>query len=144
MDRRGFVEGAFAGTAGLALTGAPVPLLANDRAFWASTAARIARPVIESLARGELERRLPVQAGREDRQAFAPLEAFGRTLTGLAPWLELEPDASDEGRLRAEWVGLVRGGLAHAVDPASPDFMNFKEGGQPRDRRQLDSALIRR
>ena len=138
MDRRRFVEGTLAGTAGLALTGAGPSQLSNDRAFWLGAALRIASPVVTSLARGELKRRLPVQTGREDRQAYAPLEAFGRTLTGLAPWLELEADASPEGRQRAEWVGLVNRGLALAVDPASPDFMNFKEGGQP----LVDAAFL--
>ena len=138
MDRRRFVEGTFTGTAGLAFTGARAAMPGSDRAFWVSTATRIAQPVVASLAKGELKRRLPVEPGREDRQAYAPLEAFGRTLTGLAPWLDLEADASDEGRLRAEWLGLVRLGLAHAVDPASPDFMNFKEGGQP----LVDAAFL--
>lgn len=138
MDRRRFVEGTLAGTAGIALTGAAPSEPPPDRAFWLDSALRIARPVVASLARGELKRRLPVQPGREDRQPYAPLEAFGRTLTGLAPWLELEADASTEGRLRAEWVGLVNRGLALAVDPASPDFMNFKEGGQP----LVDAAFL--
>ena len=138
MDRRRFVEGAALGTASLALTGARAAAPASERAFWTLTATRIARPVLASLARGELKKRLPVQVGREDRQPYAPLEAFARTLTGLAPWLELEADASEEGRLREEWVGLVRSGLAHAVDPASPDFMNFTEGGQP----LVDAAFL--
>jgi hypothetical protein len=138
MDRRRFVEGTLAGTAGLAFTGARPMAATNDRAFWLESATRIARPVVASLARGELKRRLPMQTGREDRQVYAPLEAFGRTLTGLAPWLELEADASAEGQLRAEWVGLVRRGLALAVDPSSPDFMNFKEGGQP----LVDAAFL--
>lgn len=138
MDRRRFVEGTVLGTAGLALTGARAPEPTSDRVFWVETSTRIARPVVESLARGELKKRLPVQVGREDRQAYAPLEAFGRTLSGLGPWLELEADATDEGRLRAEWVGLVRQGLARAVDPASPDFMNFTQGGQP----LVDAAFL--
>ena len=137
MERRSFIESTLVGAASLALGGA-APRPKNERTFWLEMATRIASPVITSLAQGTLKQRLPVQQGREDRQPYAPLEAFGRTLTGLAPWLELPADGSDEGRLRGEWVGQVRSGLAHAVDPASPDFMNFKEGGQP----LVDAAFL--
>ena len=118
MDRRRFVEGTLAGTAGLALTGAGPSQLSNERAFWLGAALRIASPVVTSLARGELKRRLPVQTGREDRQAYAPLEAFGRTLTGLAPWLELEADAS-AGRAPARGVGRPRA-IGASPSPSIP------------------------
>jgi len=140
MQRRRFMGSLGLGAAGLAtdvretLGAAPD----DDRAYWVATASRIARPVLENLARGELKRRLPIQVGREDRQKFAALEAFGRTLTGLAPWLELAADSTPEGRLRGELVGLVRRGLAHAVDPASPDYMNWSDGSQP----LVDAAFL--
>jgi hypothetical protein len=117
---------------------------AADRAYWVATATRVARPVLKSLAQGELRSRLPVQVGREDRQKFAALEAFGRTLTGLAPWLELAADDSPEGHERALMVALVRQGLARAVDPQSADFMNFTDGSQPLvDAAFLALALLR-
>jgi hypothetical protein len=123
---------------------APPAEAPGDRDYWVATATRIAKPVLENLARGELKRRLPVQVGREDRQKYAALEALGRTLTGLAPWLELPDDATPEGRLRAEWVALTHRGLGRAVDPASPDFMNFEDGSQPLvDAAFLALALLR-
>jgi hypothetical protein len=161
MERRDFVESLGLGALGLvpgavargeAAGGIPAATLreaapeglGDDRSYWVTTATRIARPVVENLARDELKKRLPVQEGREDRQKYAALEAFGRTLTGLAPWLELPADATAEGKLRAEWAALARRGLAHAVDPSSPDFMNFTDGSQPLvDAAFLALALLR-
>jgi hypothetical protein len=143
LNRRRFLEGVGAGGAfGLAGPGSGSPLAAaaaaDDRGYWVESLTRIARPVVESLAKAELKRRLPVQAGRENRQAYAPLEALGRMLAGIAPWLELGEDPTSEGRSRGEWISLVRRGLAAAVDPASPDFMNFREGSQP----LVDAAFL--
>jgi hypothetical protein len=150
MERRRFVGNLGFGALGLGAAADPQAAAARgalpssegagagDRAEWVAVATRIARPVLENLARGELKRRLPVQEGREDRQKYAALEAFGRTLTGLAPWLELPKDATPEGQLRGEWAELARRGLQHATDPASPDFMNFTDGSQP----LVDAAFL--
>jgi hypothetical protein len=138
MERRGFLGSFGLGAAGLGLAPGRAEAEGDDRAYWVKTATRIAGPVLEALARGELKRRLPVQADREDRQAYAALEAFGRTLAGLAAWLELPDDGGAEGRERERWADLARRGLARAVDPASPDFMNFTEGSQP----LVDAAFL--
>jgi hypothetical protein len=143
MRRRRFMGTLGLGSVGLAAeaksaAGASDASGSGDREYWVATATRIARPVLENLARGELKQRLPVQVGREDRQKFAALEAFGRTLTGLAPWLELAADSTPEGRSRGELQGLVRSGLAHAVDRASPDYMNWSDGSQP----LVDAAFL--
>jgi hypothetical protein len=138
LGTAGAVEG------GSAQGAASGPASADDRAYWVESALRIARPVLDNLARGELKARLPVQAGREDRQKYAALEAFGRTLTGLSPWLQLSADGTPEGKLRGDLAGLARRGLAQAVDPASPDFMNFGDGSQPLvDAAFLALALLR-
>jgi len=50
---------------------------------------KIAEPVLENLAKGKLKENLPLDFHSE-RKNFAPLEAFGRTALGIAPWLELE------------------------------------------------------
>ncbi len=65
----------------------------NDRQSWLNVMERIARPVLEAGAAGELRARLPVKAvppGVDDRAQFACLEAVGRLLCGIAPWLELD------------------------------------------------------
>ncbi len=111
---------------------------AADRAFAVQTLTRVAEPVLVSLAEGKLRERLPHHDWEHDRANYAPLEAFGRTLAGIAPWLELGPDATPEGQLRATFIGLGVKSLANASDPLSPDFMNFKHGGQP----LVDAAFL--
>jgi hypothetical protein len=51
-------------------------------------------------------------------------------LAGLAPWLELGPDSTEEGKLRKKYIDLTVTCVKNATDPASPDFMNFNKGGQ--------------
>lgn len=115
-----------------------------DRAEAVKTLDRIARPVMESLAEGKLRERLPMGPGEESRRDVTCLEAFGRTLAGIAPWLALGPDDTAEGKLRARYIEWSRKALVHATDPKSPDFMNFTKGGQPLvDTAFLSLALLR-
>jgi hypothetical protein len=116
----------------------------EDRAEAVKTLDRIARPVIESLAEGKLKQRIPLGPGEESRRNVTCLEAFGRTLAGIAPWLALGPDETPEGRLRARYIDLSCKAMVHATDPKSPDFMNFSKGGQPLvDAAFLSLALLR-
>ena len=66
------------------------------------------------------------------------LEAVGRLLAGLAPGSSCRADDSEEGRLRGAVRDLARQGLAQALDPASPDRLNFTDGGQP----LVDAAFL--
>ena len=117
---------------------------AADREYAVKTLDRIARPVIESLAEGKLKQRIPLGPGEDSRRDFTCLEAFGRTLAGIAPWLALGPDETPEGLLRARYIDLSVRALVHATDPKSPDFMNFSKGGQPLvDAAFLSLALLR-
>ena len=65
---------------------------------------KIADPVLENLSRNELKMNMPVEVSnggsKSDRKKVTYLEAFGRLLAGMAPWLELGPDNSAEGKLR--------------------------------------------
>ncbi|MBI3959601.1 MAG: DUF2264 domain-containing protein [Chloroflexi bacterium] len=104
-----------------------------DRADWLSVLERIARPVLEAGAAGELRARMPVEHRPEStvRHHFAHLEAVGRLLCGIAPWLELQGLTGEEEALRAELADLARRIVASGVDPASPDFLNFSYEHQP-------------
>lgn len=117
-----------------------LPLLAKptDRESEVATLDRIARPVMASLAAGKLKERIPLAKDEEDRRSFTCLEAFGRTLSGIAPWLGLGPDDTPEGRLRAEYIALSHKALVNATNPESADFMNFTKGSQP----LVDSAFL--
>jgi hypothetical protein len=111
---------------------------ADDRAYSVQTLTRIAEPVLTSLAEGKLKQNLPRHEWESSRTNFAPLEAFGRTLAGIAPWLELGPDDTPEGKLRGKFIDLSVKSLANATDPHSPDFLNFNHGGQP----LVDAAFL--
>ena len=111
----------------------------TDRDAWVTLLRRVADPVLKNLAAGTLKARMPVeQAQGADRAPVTHLEALGRLIAGIAPWLELPADASPEGRLRAEYADLARRAIARAVDPSSPDVMNFTKGGQP----LVDAAFL--
>ncbi|MEO5823364.1 MAG: DUF2264 domain-containing protein [Vicinamibacteraceae bacterium] len=116
-----------------------------DRAAWVAYATRVATPVLTHLAAGTLKRSMPVeQADGADRAGVTHLEALGRLLSGLAPWLALPPADTAEGRTRARHLDLARKAIAQAVDPASPDAMNFATGGQPLvDAAFLAHAIVR-
>ncbi len=111
----------------------------SDRPFWVQVARRLADPVLGHLAKGTLRASMPVEEGAgAGRSAVTHLEAFGRLLAGLAPWLELPADETPEGRLRAEYAALARRALSVAVDPSSPDFLNFVRESQP----LVDAAFL--
>jgi hypothetical protein len=104
----------------------------DDRSYWVSAVEKIARPVLENLARRELKMKMPVEEQRgAKRAAFTHLEAFGRLLCGVAPWLALENLADDELKTQRDLLKLAQASLDAATSPKSPDFMNFSEGGQP-------------
>ena len=113
--------------------------VAGDRAVWIGLLRRIADPVLINLAAGTLKARMPVeQAAGADRRDVTHLEALGRLVAGLAPWIELGPDESEEGRLRGATAERTRAAIARAVDPASADVLNFTRGGQP----LVDAAFL--
>ena len=115
---------------------------AADRKAWVDCLTRIAGPVLENLAAGTLKKNMPYETLNTDprHQPVAYLEAVGRTICGIAPWLELGPDDSEEGRLRARFIDLTVKGLGNAVDPSSPDYLLFggERGGQP----LVDAAFL--
>ncbi len=105
----------------------------NDRAYWLATLHRVCHPVLSALQAGKLHALMPVEAapGQEaDRRKVTHLEALGRTLAGIAPWLEHGETAGAEGKLLAGYRELARASIAAAVDPDFPDCMNFSAGNQ--------------
>jgi hypothetical protein len=116
----------------------------KEREYLINTLVRIADPVLTALSKNELKQQIPVEAKTADRGAYVCLEAFGRLLAGMAPWLELGADKSAEGKLRGKYITLARLGLHNATDPNGADFMNFNKGGQPLvDAAFLAQALLR-
>jgi hypothetical protein len=122
---------------------APVP----DRAYWLATLLRVADPILAAAAAGRLKATLPVEAAagqQEGRRSVTHLEALGRTLAGLAPWLELKDVPTDEAARQQRAAEQARQAIAHAVSPQDADFLNFNQGGQPVvDTAFLAHALLR-
>jgi len=111
----------------------------DERARWVELLRRIADPVLANLAEQTLRVRMPVeQAAGADRRPVTHLEAFGRLLAGIAPWIELGADATAEGQSRGHLGTLARRALENAVNPSSPDFLNFASRGQP----LVDAAFL--
>lgn len=99
--------------------------------------------MLNALAERKLKEQLPTEFHR-DRSQFAHLEAFARLACGMAPWLELEGLEGAEEQLRARYAGLMLEAIDAAVDPNSPDYMEFKTEGQPLvDAAFLAHALVR-
>ena len=105
----------------------------NTRRYWLQTMLKIAGPVLRALAKDRLTDTLPIESKspREDRANYTYLEAFGRTMVGMAPWLELEGLTGEEAALQAEYRALARRCMHNAVTPGTKDSMNFAYGHQP-------------
>lgn len=106
----------------------------DDRLYWARLLHNIASPVLEAMSKGKLKKTMPVEMPEDaydDRASVTHLEALGRTLAGVAPWLALPETAGEEGGLRKELTEQALQSIANAVDPSSPDYLNFTEGAQP-------------
>src|SRR5882724_769026 len=130
-DRRAFLTQMAALSAAAA---SPQAGTEDDRAYWVRTMGRIAEPVLTNLAAGTLKRNMPVESvtgNVADRRKYSHLEAIGRLLAGIAPWLEVALDTGPEREMQQRFADLARRGLRQAVDPRSPDYLNFHDGAQP-------------
>ncbi len=143
-NRRSFLLGSLAAGAAVTL---PAEIHAadsapqQDRNYWLQQIELVSEPVLKALKEGNLRQKMPVEAAPGQAQARTVgthLEALGRLLSGLAPWLELEPSTGEtpqETALRNRYS---------ALDPASPDYMHFGESSQTLvDSSFLALALLR-
>ena len=116
---------------------------ADDRRIWVETMLKISDPVLRHTAAGTLKANMPYESTdkKEERRDFSYLEALGRTLCGIAPWLESD---EDDGGLKVEYRLLARQALSNAVNPENPDYMTFDHGTQPLvDAAYLSQGLLR-
>lgn len=120
----------------------------EDRNIWVNTLSKISFPVLSNMANETLKKNMPVKSVTKERGKFAYLEAAGRLICGIAPWLELGPDSTEEGQLREQFIDLTVKGLSNIVDPSSKDYLVFEveehEARQPLvDAAHLAEGLIR-
>ena len=109
----------------------------DTRKYWIETMLKIVSHIFENLAQGKLAKEIPSDFHKNEFNTIA-LEAFGRSVCGIAPWLELDGLHGEEGELQERYRVLVRKGIEQATDPTSPDFMNFNKGAQP----LVDAAFL--
>lgn len=115
--------------------------ISPEREYWASLAYRIARPVLENMAQGTLQKNMmtefsPTFDSRDKRVTY--MECFGRLMAGIAPWLSLPDDGTAEGKQRAQLREWALSSYKNAVDPESADYLCWGVSGQ----NLVDAAYI--
>lgn len=143
MERRNFLASALSAGTLAAVAAAPARAAtrpaaapadgAADRRYMLDLLAKMANPVLAPMSQGKLHAAFqpelsPTWDGRNPKVAY--LECFGRLIAGIAPWLALPDDASAEGKLRATLREQAVASYAHSVDPASPDYLLWREAPQ--------------
>ena len=113
----------------------------SDREYWVSIATRIATPVLENMAKGELQKNMqtefsPSFDNRNRKVVY--METFGRLMAGIAPWLTLPDDDTAEGQQRKQLREWALASYRNSVDPESPDYLCWGVAGQ----NLVDAAYI--
>jgi Uncharacterized protein conserved in bacteria len=113
----------------------------TDREYWCDLMYRIAAPILSNMSEGKLQQEMQIEVsprwdGRDKQVTY--MEAFGRLMMGLAPWLSLPDDDTAEGAQRKQLRGWALKSYAHAVDPNSGDYLLWRKEGQP----LVDAAFI--
>ncbi|WP_018107985.1 DUF2264 domain-containing protein [Bacteroides propionicifaciens] len=112
-----------------------------DRKYWTDLAYKMTEPVLKHMSKGELSKNMkiefsPTWDGRDERVTY--MECFGRLMAGIAPWLALPDDNTAEGKQRKQLRDWALKSYANAVDPDSPDYLLWRNEGQP----LVDAAYI--
>ncbi|KFC60257.1 DUF2264 domain-containing protein [Flavobacterium gilvum] len=106
----------------------------QDREYWSNLLYKMASPVILNLANSTLKKNMPIEKNSDyglNAEKVTYLEAVGRTMAGVAPWLALPDDNTKEGKMRKELRTALLKGIANGVDPSNPDYLNFRTENQP-------------
>jgi len=120
----------------------------SDREYWCEQAWKMAQPVLENMAKGELQKNMktefsPSFDNRNRKVVY--METFGRLMAGLAPWLAL-PDSAvgnsaadlKELEMRRQLREWALASYKNSVDPDSPDYLVWGASGQ----NLVDAAYI--
>lgn len=113
----------------------------SDRTYWADLLYKISEPVLSNMSKGELVKNMQVEVsptwdGKRTRVIY--MEAFGRLMYGLAPWLTLPDDNTPEGLQRKQLREWALKSYAHAVNPDSPDYLQWDK----EDQALVDAAYV--
>jgi len=113
----------------------------DDRNYWIDLLTKIAGPVLMNAANASLKKNMPIEKAPGyslNAEKVTHLEAVGRTLAGIAPWLKLPVDDTKEGKLRKKFNDYSLATIRNIVDPQSADYLNFREESQP----LVDAAFL--
>ncbi len=119
-----------------------------DRAYWVALLSQIAEPILANISKQTLQKNMPMHVSptfdnRDPKVGY--LEAFGRLLAGMAPWLALPEDDSEEGLTRKRFKEQAIAGIQHGVDPNSPDYFSWRSASSQTlvDAAHLAQAFLR-
>ena len=119
------------------------------RQLWIEYLHKLAAPVLTNLAHGTLKQNMPVEISNtsddvRSRGEVTYLEAFGRTLSGIAPWLNCNGGGEEEQTLRNQYRALALQALQTATNKNSSDYLGWNIAGQSLvDASYIALALIR-
>lgn len=120
----------------------------SDREYWCEQAYKMAQPVLENMAKGELQKNMqtefsPSFDNRNRKVVY--METFGRLMAGIAPWLALPDSAFGSSVAEQKELAQVRqlrewalASYKNSVDPESPDYLCWGVAGQ----NLVDAAYI--
>ena len=115
----------------------------KDRMYWVQLLDKMASPILSNMSKGELRKNMPMDYSPtwdNRNKEVAYMEAIGRLIVGIAPFVALPDDDTKEGRIRKKMRDQIHASLAHAVDPASPDYLYW---GSPKVAQPLvDAAFL--
>lgn len=105
----------------------------SDREYWVDMLCKISEPILKNMSKGELKKNMvlelsPTWDSRSKDLSY--MEAFGRLMAGIAPWLNLPDDTTPEGKRRKQMREWALKSYAHAVDPDSPDYLKWSGESQ--------------
>jgi len=120
----------------------------SDREYWCEQAWKMAQPVLENMAKGELQKNMltefsPSFDNRNRKVVY--METFGRLMAGIAPWLALPDSVFGASPAEQKELAQVRqlrqwalAAYKNSVDPDSPDYLCWGVSGQ----NLVDAAYI--
>ena len=115
----------------------------SDRRYWADLLYRISEPVLRNLSQSELAAKMPVELSpywgdiEKHPVNVVYLETFARLMLGLAPWLTLPDDESQEGKQRKQLREWALKSYAIAVNPNEKGRVYWDE-----DQALVDAAFL--
>jgi len=113
------------------------------RSDFLSNLIKLADPVLAAAACGELFATMSVEEKPgANRVKYTGLEAIGRLLNGLAPWLSADIYDNAEVLLRQKYLQMACSAIDWQTNPNSPDFADYTNCGNGASQFLVDAAFL--